>query len=137
MTKSEQRKMTIHPKGNHNVLGAIPWVAVAPEGVHNSTFCEATTRSGSDCARKVKYIYFAVTGRMYMMCLSHTSAALNRAEEQPRLEQWKDEVDLEEMVVCSDHRPVQYRDGKPPWCPKCGLTKHGKVPVSRIKLEEK
>lgn len=42
----------------------------------------------------------------------------------------------QEMAVCSNHKPVQHRDGKPPWCNKCGLTAHGKVPVSRFKLEE-
>lgn len=49
----------------------------------------------------------------------------------------KDEVGPEEMIVCSGHKPVQHRDGKPPWCKKCGLTAHGKVPVSKIKLEKK
>ena len=31
-----------------------------------------------------------------------------------------------------DHRPVQHRDGKPPWCPECGLTAQGTEPVSRF-----
>lgn len=22
---------------------------------------------------------------------------------------------------CTDHKPIQHRDGKPPWCGKCGL----------------
>jgi hypothetical protein len=25
-------------------------------------------------------------------------------------------------VQCEDHKPVQHRDAKPPWCPKCRLT---------------
>jgi len=25
----------------------------------------------------------------------------------------------------SEHRVVQYRDGKPPWCPACGRTSRG------------
>ena len=40
---------------------------------------------------------------------------------------------LEEVGVneakCSDHNPVQHRDGKPPWCRKCGLTKDFKKPT--------
>lgn len=43
----------------------------------------------------------------------------------------------QEMAMCPDHKPVQHRDGKPPWCNKCGLTAHGKVPVSRFEPEEK
>lgn len=31
-----------------------------------------------------------------------------------------------------EHRPVQHRDGKPPWCRECGLTADFKMPVSRI-----
>lgn len=30
--------------------------------------------------------------------------------------------------ACSEHRPVQHRDGKPPWCPSCGLTADGYTP---------
>ena len=30
---------------------------------------------------------------------------------------------------CSDHNPRQHRDGKPPWCHTCGLTKDFKAPV--------
>lgn len=30
--------------------------------------------------------------------------------------------------LCTDHRTVQHRDGKPPWCPKCGLTAGFKKP---------
>jgi hypothetical protein len=30
------------------------------------------------------------------------------------------------------HKPVQHRDGKPPWCNHCGLTSDGKPPVSRF-----
>ncbi|WP_291053703.1 hypothetical protein [Herbiconiux sp.] len=30
------------------------------------------------------------------------------------------------------HRPVQHRDGKPPWCNACGLTASHAVPVSRF-----
>lgn len=42
------------------------------------------------------------------------------------------------MTVCSDHKPVQHRDGKPPWCNKCGLTAHYTAPKSRFekKIEE-
>ena len=36
------------------------------------------------------------------------------------------------LGVCSNHRPIQHRDGKPPWCRICGLTADGKEPISRI-----
>lgn len=36
------------------------------------------------------------------------------------------------LGVCSNHRPVQHRDGKPPWCPICGKTADGKEPKSRL-----
>jgi|SRR5690625_768744 len=29
---------------------------------------------------------------------------------------------------CPDHKPVQHRDGKPPWCNRCGLTAAGTTP---------
>lgn len=29
---------------------------------------------------------------------------------------------------CADHIPVQHRDGKPPWCTNCKLTKDWKDP---------
>jgi len=31
-----------------------------------------------------------------------------------------------------DHKPVQHRDGKPPWCKECGLDKDFKDPSSMI-----
>lgn len=31
---------------------------------------------------------------------------------------------------CETHDPVQHRDGKPPWCRACGLTKNGTTPTS-------
>ena len=33
---------------------------------------------------------------------------------------------------CSEHKPVQHRDGKPPWCNRCGLTVGFTTPVSRL-----
>lgn len=36
-------------------------------------------------------------------------------------------------AVCGNHQPKQHRDGKPPWCKTCGLTKTGYEPVFRIK----
>lgn len=33
---------------------------------------------------------------------------------------------------CPEHRPVQHRDGKTPWCSLCGLTKEGLRPVSKL-----
>ncbi len=34
------------------------------------------------------------------------------------------------------HKPVQHRDGKPPWCHACGLTADGQMPVSRFHRDE-
>lgn len=36
---------------------------------------------------------------------------------------------------CSDHKPVQHRDGKPPWCKECGLTKDFRTPHSLFDTE--
>ena len=36
---------------------------------------------------------------------------------------------------CPDHRPVQHRDGKPPWCKTCGLTARGTRPIGRLDPE--
>lgn len=33
--------------------------------------------------------------------------------------------------ACSDHKPVQHRDGKEPWCDRCGLTSDGRTPARR------
>lgn len=33
---------------------------------------------------------------------------------------------------CGDHKPVQHRDGKPPWCKRCGLTASFTEPVSPL-----
>lgn len=33
---------------------------------------------------------------------------------------WEDELNAN--PPCPDHRPIQHRDAKPPWCPECGLT---------------
>lgn len=38
------------------------------------------------------------------------------------------------LGVCSNHNPIQHRDGKPPWCRICGLTADGQVPKSRINI---
>ncbi len=37
---------------------------------------------------------------------------------------------------CDDHRPIQHRDGKPPWCHQCGLTQGYAIPRSRFETEE-
>lgn len=38
---------------------------------------------------------------------------------------------------CDDHRPIQHRDGKPPWCHQCLLTEDYKQPVSIFDKEKK
>ncbi len=39
--------------------------------------------------------------------------------------------------LCIKHNPVQHRDGKPPWCNNCGMTKDGHIPRSRFEKEGK
>ena len=40
--------------------------------------------------------------------------------------------DVDNKEVCTDHKPIQHRDGKPPWCRECGLTKDFKEPKSKF-----
>lgn len=37
---------------------------------------------------------------------------------------------------CSDHKPRQHRDGKPPWCRACGLTANFELPVGIFQREK-
>lgn len=41
-------------------------------------------------------------------------------------------VKMSESRSCPNHRPIQHRDGKPAWCPNCGLTAGYEEPKSRI-----
>lgn len=34
-------------------------------------------------------------------------------------------------IDCANHHPVQHRDGRPPWCQCCGLTKDFTIPRRR------
>lgn len=46
------------------------------------------------------------------------------------LRTWCEE--LNQNPPCPDHIPIQHRDGKPPWCSVCGLTKDwGNPHISR------
>ena len=40
--------------------------------------------------------------------------------------------DQDRPSFCDRHEVRQHRDGKPPWCPHCGLTAAGEKPVSII-----
>lgn len=35
----------------------------------------------------------------------------------------------EAPIPCPEHRPVQHRDGRPPWCRACGHDATGREPV--------
>lgn len=37
---------------------------------------------------------------------------------------------------CNDHKPIQHRDSKPPWCNKCGLTVDYEIPVGRLRGDQ-
>jgi predicted transcriptional regulator len=39
-------------------------------------------------------------------------------------DEWKTALEAGMLEGCSDHKPVQHRDGKPPWCPTCGYTSY-------------
>jgi hypothetical protein len=45
---------------------------------------------------------------------------------------WNENLQGPKPVGTHNHGVVQHRDGKPPWCPTCGLTAEGEVPVSRF-----
>ena len=45
---------------------------------------------------------------------------------------WPTKSWYEGHVAAGSHKPVQHRDGKPAWCPVCGLTADGNVPMSRF-----
>ena len=38
----------------------------------------------------------------------------------------------ERAAPCADHRPVQHRDARPPWCNTCGLTESGEAPTGPL-----
>jgi hypothetical protein len=41
------------------------------------------------------------------------------------------DIQLEAGIPVHDHKPVQHRDAKPAWCPRCGLTADYQQPSSR------
>ena len=38
------------------------------------------------------------------------------------------------VLECEAHEPTQHRDGKPPWCPRCGLDMNGQAQTARGRL---
>ena len=47
----------------------------------------------------------------------------------------KAERETEQPPPCPNHREVQHRDGKPPWCPDCGWNRgRPAVPARQIKV---
>lgn len=60
-------------------------------------------------------------------------AALGRETQQTGVyEEFTEIVKAEACMKAGTHKPVQHRDGKPPWCKECGLTAAGTVPMSKI-----
>ena len=43
-----------------------------------------------------------------------------------------EDFSIDSSQLCADHKPVQHRDAKPPWCRKCGLTAGYEFPVGRF-----
>lgn len=52
-----------------------------------------------------------------------------------RLLAWERSRRRAPVIDCEDHRPVQHRDARPPWCNKCGLTAGGLKPAGRLDRE--
>lgn len=54
------------------------------------------------------------------------------ADEAARVERraWERSRRRAPAIGCEDHRPVQHRDARPPWCNQCGLTAGGAKPLS-------
>lgn len=46
-----------------------------------------------------------------------------------------EEVFVDPTQLCSEHKPRQHHDAKPPWCDKCGLTAGYEFPVGRLDRE--
>lgn len=44
--------------------------------------------------------------------------------------------DIPPKPACADHKPVQHRDGKEPWCKACGLNAKGTEASSRLRPAE-
>lgn len=36
-------------------------------------------------------------------------------------------------TTCPDHKPVQHRDARPPWCRSCGKTADGSEPLRALR----
>lgn len=45
-------------------------------------------------------------------------------------------VSVDPEKACTDHKPRQHRDAKPPWCDKCGLTANMEMPISFLRHPE-
>lgn len=62
-----------------------------------------------------------------------------KADALAQFEAHRDEMQCQQArkkrVRDHDHRPVQHRDGKSPWCRECGLTLSGCVPTRTTALE--
>jgi hypothetical protein len=60
------------------------------------------------------------------------AAVGHREQAEARETPWPTKSWYEAHVEAGSHKPVQHRDGKPAWCPVCGLTADGNVPMSRF-----
>lgn len=49
----------------------------------------------------------------------------------------RDTITSAALDPCPDHKPVQHRDGSPPWCNTCGRTLGGLKPTSRLDRKQK
>lgn len=47
-----------------------------------------------------------------------------------------DAVEIASAASDHNHKPVQKRDGKEPWCKTCGLTADGREPSAKLAFNE-
>lgn len=61
---------------------------------------------------------------------------LGYSDDDPEVIQARAVAAANDCPASGNHRPVQHRDGKPPWCNDCGLTAEYAEPVSRLKSQD-
>jgi hypothetical protein len=102
--------------GDSEVLNEIATVDVTatvdPEGRTPSGEAGAVIRLKLDLAKALRDAADELDAR---------AQGWTEAEREGFGEAWK-------RIADHQHRPVQHRDGKPPWCSTCGLTSAGQEP---------
>lgn len=74
-------------------------------------------QSSTTAAVKVKEVFPGIDGRVAVVLVLDEAAAVT-------------EVPWEFHACPGEHKPVQHRDGKPPWCNLCGRDVFGRLQVA-------